>query len=157
MSTGMVSISGAGIHSKEMTLLPNAQKVALESFKESATKILSFGPLTFENFWDMYCYQFITMHFDHFDCIPTLWARVHEIPGLRSERKHNSLQSTLSLQSSTERSAPQEDVSPPSNFGGGGDLQGKPPRQEEEKAAELCYFFHQKGRCRYGQNCRYAH
>ena len=122
-----------------------------------AIKILSSnGPLTFENFWDLYCDQFITLQFDHLDCKTTLWARVQEIPGLRSEGKHKSLQSILSLQSNTERSAAQEDVSPPSHSGGGGALQGQPPHQEGE-AAERCYFFHQKGRCRYGQNCRYAH
>ena len=159
LSTGLVAISGTGNHSKEMTLLPNAQKVALESFKENAIKILSSnGPLTFENFWDLYCDQFITMQFDHLDCKTTLWAKVHQIPGIRLEGKHKSLQNILSLQSSTERSAPQEDVSPPLNSGGGGDLQDQPPHQEgEEQAAELCYFFHQKGRCRYGKNCRFAH
>ena len=157
LSTGLVSITGAGNHSKEMTLLPNAQKVALESFKENAIKILSSnGPLTFENFWDLYCDQVITLQFDHLDCKTTLWARVQEIPGIRSEGKHKSLQSILSLQSSTERSAPQENLSPPSNSGGGGALHDKHPRQEVE-AAERCYFFHQKGRCRYGENCRFAH
>ena len=144
-STGLVSIDGAG-HLKEIRLLAKEHKIALEAFKSNSTKLLlTNSPLSLDNFGTLYCDQF-TLKFNQELCETTLWDRVKQIPKLKLGDKR-----MLSLLDNNERSAakvPQEGSSERGESSVG---------QQQVATSTPCYFFHQKGRCRNGQNCKYSH
>ena len=147
-STGLITIDRVG-QSKEIRLLSKQHQIALEAFKSNSTKLLlTNSPLKLDNFGRLYCDQF-TLQFHLELCETTLLDRVKQIPKIKLVGKDKRM---LSLSDNNERPAPQEGSSPSRSGRGEASVD-----QQQAETRTPCYFFHQKGRCRNGQNCKYSH
>ena len=153
INTGLVTIDGAG-QSKEIKLLSQQHQIALEAFKSNATKLLERNsPLRLENFERLYCDQF-TLGFEQL-CQKTLWDRVKQIPKLKLTGKDKKMLSLKNNNESQTQQTPQEGRSERGDTSTRIVISGESSVVQNQ--ATPCYYFHQRGRCRFGQNCKNTH